>query len=214
MPQVTEFPTLGADARQTLVSLARIARDTPATGESFKELRSRMRAARLWDRERPAVPLRFLGAGGAVVTPSPFMVAVTAALARSDDDALDVIADRLLELNPLLFKTIWELLQQRAHGKDEVYKMINSFAYRGKVPSRPDLESYFHALVATGVARTVGIALMHGPRAERFSATISHLDVDELLENDVPLAEPVIPSAEDEAAVPTEAAGDATAATL
>lgn len=216
MPQVTEFPTLTADARSTLIALARVARDTPATGESFKELRSRMRASKVWDRDRPAVPLRILGAGGATVAPSPFMHAVAAALARSDDDALDAIADRLVELNPLLFKTIWELLEQRAHGKDEIYKIINSFVYRGKVPSRPDLESYFHALVATGVARIVGIALMHGPKAARFAAVVAALDPDELVENDVPVPEPVIPNLEDETAavVAEAAAGDATAATL
>ncbi len=216
MPQVIEFPALSTDARAQLVALARVARDTPATGEPFKDLRSRMRVARLWDRERPVVPLRLLGAGGATVAPSAFMRAVTEALNKSDDDALDVIADRLLELNPLLFKTIYELLQQRAHGKDEIYKIINSFAYRGKVPSRPDLESYFYALLATGVARTIGIALTLGPRAERMAAAVAALDIDELLENDTPLADPVIPSADDaEAGVPEAAtAGDATAATL
>jgi hypothetical protein len=215
MPQVIEFPALGPDPRASLVALARVARDTPPTGEPFRNLRTRLRAARLWDRERPAVPLRVLGTGGATVARSPFMDKVAEAVAKSDDDALDAIADRLLEINPLLFKTVWELLQQRAHGKDELSKILNSFVYRGKVPSRPDLESYFHALLATGVARTVGIALAAGPRAERFTQAIAALDVDELVDSDTPFVEPVIPTSDDEAApVAAEAAGDATAATL
>jgi hypothetical protein len=137
-----------------------------------------------------------LGASGATVTPSPFMQKLAAS--PSDDDALDVIADRLLELNPLLFKTVMELIEQRPHGKDEISKYLGSFAYRGKPPSRPDLESFFLTLLASGVARTVGIALVPGPRAERLKPVLAKLDVDELLENPAPLPEPVIPGGEEE----------------
>ncbi len=214
MPQVIEFPPLGAEPRATLFAVARVCRDTPAGGEPFAAFRSRLRAAKLWDRERPAAILRVLGASGATVTRSPFMVAVAAT--KNDDEALDVIADRWLELNPLLFKTIFELIEQRAHGKDELSKFLGSFAYRGKVPSRPDLEAYFLTLVATGVARTVGIALVHGPRADRLKVKIAGLDTDELLENPTPLAEPVIPAAaeDDGAEAPAAIADAGTAATL
>lgn len=212
MPQVIEFPTLGNEVRQQLLAFVKIARETPPAGEPFSAFRSRLRAAKIWDRERPAVPLRVLGASGPIVVPSPFMLAL--ATAASDDDALDVIADRLLELNPLLFKTVVELIEQRPHGKDEVSKYLGSFAYRGKPPSRPDLESFFLALVATGVARVLGIALVPGPRAERLKATLAGLDVDELLENPTPLPEPVIPGADEEAEAPAPIADPGTAATL
>jgi hypothetical protein len=59
--------------------LIRVAKETPAKGEPFKELRTRLRAAKLWDRERPANILRFLGVGGATITPSMFMQALAAA---------------------------------------------------------------------------------------------------------------------------------------
>ncbi len=206
MPQVIEFPALGVEARATLLLLAKVARETPPAGEPFGAFRSRLRAVKLWDRERPAVPLRVLGVGGATVVPSAFMQ--TLAAAKTDDDALDVIADRLLELNPFLFKSVFDLVEQRAHGKDEISKYLQSFAYRGKPPSRPDLESFFLALIAAGVYRVLGIALVHGPRADRLKATIAGLDVDELLENPTPFAEPVIPIAGD------EEAGDAPAAVI
>ena len=198
MPQVTEFLPMGADARATLVSFAKVARDIPASGEPFRDLRSRLRGAKLWDKERPAAVLRVLGVGGATITPSPF-IAKLRGLA-TDDDLVDAVIDRYVELNPLLFKTIYELLGQRAHGKDEVSKYLGSFAYRGKLPSRPDLEHYFGALVAAGVARVLGIALVLGPRADRYAAQVASLDVDELLEDDQPLAEPVIPGDDDAAA--------------
>ena len=44
------------------------------------------------------------------------------AAAAGDEQIQDVLADRLFEINPLLFKTVWELLAQRAHSKDELSK--------------------------------------------------------------------------------------------
>src|SRR4051812_9083018 len=200
MPQVIEFPPIVNDGATVLSSLARVAREMPENGMIFRELRARLRAAKLWDKERPAVVLRILGVGGAHVTPSPFVKKLAAA--RSEDEILTAIAERYLEANPLLFKTVYDMLEQRAHGKDEIYKILGSFAYRGKVPSRPDAESFFAALVATGVARPVGIALGMGARGEHFAKIIAGLDVDELLEEDKPWPEPVIPSAEDDPAAP------------
>ncbi len=206
---------MGWDARATLLALARICREMPDGSVPFRELRSRLRVAKLWDRERPATVLRVLGVSGATITPTPFMKAVAAA--KTDDDALAVIADRFLELNPLLFKTVWEMLEQRAHNKDELSKQLSSFAYRGKVPSRPDLESFFLMLVATGVARVVGIALVHGPTAARHAAAVAALDLDELLEGDQPYPEPVIPAGDEDGpataapAAAAEAEADATA---
>lgn len=196
MPQVIEFLPTGSDARGALLAVARIARDVPAGGEPYREFRTRLRSAKLWDKDRPALALRVFGVGGNTITPSPFMQKVAAT--NNDQDALDLIADRYYDLNPLLFKTVFELLGQRAHGKDELSKHLGSFAYRGKVPSRPDLEAYFAMLVATGVARILGIALVHGPRADRFAERVAGIDTDELLDEDKPLPEPEIPSAGDD----------------
>ena len=81
MPQVVEFPPIGHDHRGALAALVRVAKEIPAKGESFRELRTRLRAAKLWDRERPATILRFLGVGGATVTPSLFIQSLAAATA-------------------------------------------------------------------------------------------------------------------------------------
>jgi hypothetical protein len=45
MPQVVEFPAIGQDQRGALAALVRICKDTPAKGEPFRELRSRLRNA-------------------------------------------------------------------------------------------------------------------------------------------------------------------------
>jgi hypothetical protein len=203
MPQVVELPPIGQDARGAMVALVRVCKETPAKGESFRELRGRLRAAKLWDRERPVVLLRFLGTGGATAMPSLFMQSLAAA--NGDDETSVAVLDRLWHLNPLLGKTVLELVAQRAYHKDEIYKHLASAAYRGLVPSRPALETWLQIAIGTGLLRTVGIAVTSGSRAERYATLGAGLDVDEFLAEDRPEPEPVIPQLAEDEAVPPEA---------
>jgi hypothetical protein len=204
MPQVVELPPIGQDARGALVALVRVCKEAPAKGEPFRELRSRLRAAKLWDRERPAVVLRFLGTGGATAMPSLFMQALAAA--SGEDETAIAVLDRVWHLNPLLAKTVLDLVAQRAYHKDEIYKHLASAAYRGIVPSRPALETWLQITIGAGLLRTIGIAVAPGPRAERYIALAAGLDVDEFLDEDRPEPEPVIPQIAEEEAAPVEAA--------
>jgi hypothetical protein len=204
MPQVVELPSIGQDSRGALVALVRVCKETPAKGEPFREFRGRLRAAKLWDRDRPLVMLRFLGTGGATVMPSLFMQ--TLAAANGDDEVATAILDRMWHLNPLLGKTVLELVNQRAYHRDEIYKHLASAAYRGVVPSRPGLETWLHIAVGTGLLRTLGIAVAVGPRIERYNQLAAAIDVDEFLEEDRAEPEPVIPVIVDEEAAPVEAA--------
>ncbi len=210
MPQVVEFPPIGGqEARNALLALVRICKETPEKGEPYREFRTRLRGAKLWDRERPLILLRFLGAGGAVVAPSEFMKTLGAA--KDEDEIAIAVNDRVWELNPLLGKTVIELVTQRAYHKDEIYKHLSSVAYRGKVPSRPALEVWLQIMIGMGLLRSVGVAVAAGPRIERYQQLGSQFDVDEFLAEDKPLPEPVMPSvADDDAAAPVEVAGSDT----
>jgi hypothetical protein len=198
MPQVVDLPPIGQNERGGFASLVRVCKDTPAKGESFRDFRSRLRAAKLWDRDRPIVVLRFLGVGGTTVTPSPFMQAVAAA--TTDDDTAHAIMDRVWNLNALLSKTIVELVAQRAYGKDEIYKYLNGPAYQGIVPSRPGLETWLQIGIATGVLKQLGIAIVMGPRFERYQQLAGTIEAEEFLQEDKPEPDPVIPSLDDDGA--------------
>lgn len=214
MPQVVEFPPIGQDARGALTALVRVCKETPAKGEPFRELRSRLRAAKLWDKNRPATILRFLGTGGATAMPSLFMQALGAA--NGEDETAIALLDRMWQLNPLLGKTVLELVSQRAYHKDEIYKHLASAAYRGVVPSRPALETWIQIALGSGLLRTLGIAVISGPRVERYSQLAAQVDVDEFLAEDRPEPEPVIPVMVEEEAAPVAAeaaaGGDASGA--
>ena len=56
------------------------------------------------------------------------------------------------QLNPLLGKTVLDLVAQRAYHKDEIYKQLGSAAYRGIVPSRPALETWLQIALGSGPA--------------------------------------------------------------
>jgi hypothetical protein len=196
MPQLIEFPPSGADSRASVTALIRVCKEVPAAGEPFREFRSRLRTARLWDMDRPLATLRFLAVGGATIVPSEFMRAVAAA--GNDDAACDAIVDRLWTVNPLLAKTIIELLNERPYGKDEIYKYLGSTAFKGVIPSRPSLETWLQLALALGVMKAIGIAVAKGPRADAFVARAVQLDVDEFLAEDRPEPEPVIPTIGDD----------------
>ncbi len=203
MPQVVDIPSLTPVAT---IALVRVCKETSAK-EPFRELRSRLRGAKLWDRDRPQVILRFLGASGPVITPSLFMQTLAAA---PDENAVgEAILDRQWQLNPLLGKTIVDLVGQRAYHKDEIAKHLLTGAYRGTVPSRPALEIWLQNAITHGLLKTVGIAVIGGPRIERYLALAATLDVEEFLAEDKPEPEPVIPAAvETEDGAPVEAAAE------
>jgi hypothetical protein len=213
MPQVVELPPIGQDQRGALVALVRVCKETPAKGEPFRDFRARLRAAKLWDRDRPLVMLRFLGAGGATVMPSLFMQALAAA--NGDDEIAVAVLDRVWQLNPLLGKTVLDLVSQRTYHKDEIYKHLASAAYPGVVPSRPALEIWLQIAIGTGLLRTLGIAVTLGPRADRYVQLATSVDVEDLLADERPEPEPIIPvlGGEDEAAPAEVAAPEVSAPT-
>jgi len=206
MPQVIEFPPVGtgADVPPALRELVRVCKET-RDGDAFRELRTRLREAKLWDAARPRSTLRFLGVGGKTITRSPFMVALAEA---PDEAAYELLADRLFELNPVLAKAVLELVSQRAYGKDEVYKHLGSVAYRGLVPSRPDLELWLQLALTVGVFRLLGIALAPGSRFDRLARKAALVDTDEFIAEYQPDPEPEIPTfgGDDEAGAPVAAA--------
>jgi len=200
MPQVIELPPF--DWRTMLPVVVKVCKELPAKGEPYREFRGRLRAAKLWDRERPAALLRFLAVGGSTITPSLFTQELAGA--ANDDAIATTVLDRLWHLNALLGKTVVDLVTARAYHKDEVYKHLASAQYHGLVPSRPGLEVWIQIALACGLLRTVGVAIAAGPRIDRYQQLAAALDVEEFLAEDKPEPEPVIPTVADEEAAPAE----------
>lgn len=209
MPQLIEFPPFGTDSREGVIALIHVCKEVPPGGEPFRAFRSRLRSAKLWDKDRPLAALKFFGVGGATVVPSAFMAAVAAA--PGDEPAFDVITERLWAVNPVLAKTITDLVLERPFGKDESYKYLGSTAFKGIVPSRPQLETWFQLAIAIGVLKPIGIAVAKGQRFDTFARHAGELEIEEYLAEDRPEPDPVIPSIADD---DTTAAGAGSAAVV
>jgi hypothetical protein len=182
MLELTEFPYLPAgNPQKAVLAFIQACRDLPADGEQFRYFRTRMKQYRLWDQDRMQGTYDFLGINkSGTITPSALVRAIRAQ--KLDDKARELLAKRLWEVNPLLFKVILELLKERVHSRDEVIKHIDSFAYRGKKPSRPQLEAWLHMALGLDILKMVGIALDLGPRADDFKQLASDLEVEDFLD--------------------------------
>jgi len=185
VPQFTHFPFLPQGAPSQLVDeLIAACRAMPADGEPFREFRGRLKSAGLWKAEQADNTLRFLRVPKSKqVKPSP----VIEALAAGDDAAARAaLTDRLWQVNPLLMKTVVELVSERPHTRDDLTNYINSFAYRGEAVTRVELQSWINLAIGLEILKVVGIALALGGRGDDILTRAKALEVDEFLEEDEP----------------------------
>jgi hypothetical protein len=183
MPQLTEFPYLGdQDPAVAVDGLLRICRELPPGGETLRDFRERMRAAKLWDKERAAGTLRFFRmAEGDVITPSEVMRAIGTA-----EDGHAALAERMWEANPVLFKAACEHLAERVSPPEELYKFIDSFAYQGERVPRAHLRSWVQLARGVQVLKVVGVAIGLSERGQEYLERARSFDVGEFLAEDRP----------------------------
>ncbi|ACY17222.1 hypothetical protein [Haliangium ochraceum] len=181
MLELVEFPHLpSGDPAQAVSALIRLCREMPAQGEQFRFFRKRAKDLRLWDDQLILGTLAFLDmekTGN--IRPSQFARQV--GKLRPEEKARDVFTERLWEVNPLLFRSVVTQLKEQVHSRDELIKHIHSFAYRGKQPTRPQLENWLHLALGLRVLKMVGIALDLDDRGKALVARASDFDVEEFL---------------------------------
>ena len=168
MPQFTRFPPLPAvEAKAAVGQVVRFLRDWPIDGEPFRTQRTRLKRTDLWSRERYPDLLRFLYVAQVdPVVPSELVRAVIEA--EDDDAALDALADRLWNINPLLAKVVLERLKDRVNSLLELTKYIDSFAYPGNRLEGPQLRTWFTWARGVGWLRPVGVGFALGERGTAF----------------------------------------------
>ncbi len=190
MPQLVEFPYFSAQDSWTGVgNFIALCRELPDDGMPFKQFKVLLKKHKLWNRDRVVATLRFFRLPGAgVVVPSEVVRSVTTA--EDDEAARLVLAERLWECNPLLCKAVIECLQQRVYSRDELYKFVDSFAYRGTPLVRLEMQSWLDLALGLGITKTLGIAMALGPVGEQFVPRAQDVEVEDFLEDDEPEPEP------------------------
>jgi hypothetical protein len=181
MLELVAFPFLPSGEPVKAVSaLIKLCREMPAQGEQFRFFRRRLKDLRLWDDQLVDGTLLFLGIpkSGNI---RPSQLSRNVGGLKSEDKARDLLAERLWEANPLLLKSVIEYLKERVYSRDELIKYLHSFAYRGKQPTRPQLEAWLHLALGLKLLKMVGVALDLDDRGKAFLERAAELDVEEFL---------------------------------
>lgn len=211
MPQLVEFPYLG-EALKPVDALIKICRGMSEEGESRRAFKTRLREAKLWDRDRVASTFRFFRiADGPTIRHSE----ITKAIADTEDriQAEHVVAERMWNANPLLLKGVFDQLSENMLSKDDLYIFLGSFAYRGEHIARPHYDSWMTMALEIKLLRNVGIGLAVGERGGQYVERVNAMDIDDFLEDDEPEPElAVAMTDEDDDAAPSAIAGADTAA--
>ncbi|MCK6570966.1 hypothetical protein L6V77_07610 [Myxococcota bacterium] len=195
MPQFTEFPLLPkGEFKAAVDALIQLCRKFPREGEGLRELRARLKANGMYSRERAPALHRFLRLPQTdVVPPSPLVLAIAAA--PDDAGARKVLADRLWQVNPVLFKCVIEQVKERVHSPNEILKYVDSFAYPGARLTGPQVTSWIQFAQGLEIFKPVGIRLGLDKLGEKFLAQADALDLDEFFDEDRDEPEPAGPTA-------------------
>jgi hypothetical protein len=192
MPQFQEFPALPpGEYRASVDALIRLCRQTPVEGESNRDHRARLKQLGLWNRERSRALYRFLqwGAGQRVV---PSALVREIATADGDDAARKRIAERLWEVNPVLFHAVLLQMKTRVQSENELLKYLDSFAYPGARLTGPQVRAWVHLAQGLELFKLVGIRLALSALGEKWLTRAEAFDLEEYLEDDKDEPEPVI----------------------
>jgi hypothetical protein len=202
MPQFLEFPALPpGEYRASVDALIRLCRQTPAEGESNRDHRARLKQLGLWNRERSRALYRFLQWGvGQRVVPSALMREI--ATADGDDAARKRIAERLWEVNPVLFHAVLLQMKTRVQSENELLKYLDSFAYPGARLTGPQVRTWVHLAQGLELFKLVGIRLALSAQGEKWLSRVEAFDLDEYLEEDKDEPEPVIEDGPADVATP------------
>lgn len=184
MPQFIEFPLLPKGEYKAAVdTLIGVCRKVPKEGEPLKDFRARLKAAGMFSRERAPALHRFLRLPQAdPIVPSPLMRAV--AEAPGDDAARLVLASRLWDVNPVLFKCAIDRIKERIHSPNELLKYLDSFAYQGARLTGPQVTAWIQFAQGLEVFKPVGIRLGLDTLGEKFVPRADALDLDEFFDED------------------------------
>lgn len=193
MPQFTEFPLLPkGEFKAAVEALIQLCRKFPREGEPLKDLRARLKANGMYTRERAPALHRFLRLPQTeVVPPSPLVLSLAAA--PDDAAARKLLAERLWQVNPVLFKCVIEQVKERVHSPNEILKYVDSFAYPGARLTGPQVTAWIQLAQGLEIFKPVGIRLGLDKLGEKFLAQAEAFDLDEFFDEDRDEPEPAGP---------------------
>ena len=177
MSQLRKFPYLLSFEPQ--VGVAALIEACKAIAEATltaPDLRVLLMEHKLWNEDRINHLLAFLGMGiEGNLEASPFVESLRE---PPLGEARELVAQRLWDVNPVLFKSIVEYLAERVAPERDLISFLESPGYRGRTVLGADVRDWLHLARGVGVVRTVGIAYGIDERGESYLDKARALDVE------------------------------------
>ena len=186
MGQQVEFPkipnTKPGEYQSVIVGLlAHIDRDKP----DFKELKRYMRSRSIFDKDTvddlfDLVGIRADKNRGVMLTkPGKELLGIDDPVAWKQ-----ALFMRIAGRNEILVKYVFDGLAERLYSVNEMYRVITSYVYPGKVITLPSFKNWMAWVEATGLIKFIGIRWGPAPLAKSIEEYLLGIDVEDILEEE------------------------------
>jgi hypothetical protein len=156
-------------------------------GTQFKPFRDFLRRQGLWDKQKSVTMLSLVDLSWDRQQVYGGSLAIELGATSVDEDAQNLLFERLRADNVLLLKYVLEALDVesggRLHSVHELYRMVTSYVYPGDYVTLPNFQAWVEWLAATGVIKMVGIRWGLSQRGLDVIQEFMSLDIEEILED-------------------------------
>jgi len=186
MAQLVDFPcipnTKPGDYQGVVNGLlAHIAREEP----DYRELKRYMRSRSIFDKDSADQLFKFLGIS-AGKGKSTTLNSIGRTLLDADEDLewKKTLFLNIAKQNEILIKYVFDGLTERLYSVNEMYRVITSYVYPGKVITLNNFKNWMAWIEATAMIKYIGIRWGPAPLTKEVNEYLLGIDVEDLLEDE------------------------------
>ena len=186
MAQLVDFPcipnTKPGDYQGVVNGLlGHIAREEP----DYRELKRYMRSRSIFDKDSADQLFKFLGISAGKGKSTSLTASGRTLLDTEDDlDWKKTLFLSIAKQNEILIKYVFDGLAERLYSVNEMYRVITSYVYPGKVITLNNFKNWMAWIEATGMIKYIGIRWGPAPLTKEVNEYLLGIDVEDLLEDE------------------------------
>lgn len=186
MAQQVEFPAIPNTKPAQYEGVVRgllgfVVREKP----DFKGLKKYMRSRSIYEREGLQELIEFVGIKAPPSGPAS-LTREGQVLYDLDDSAewRKTLFLQIAERNEILVKSVFDALAERLYSVNEMYRVITSYVYPGKVITLPHFKNWMSWVEATGMIKYIGIRWGPSADVKNVETYLAGIDIEDILEEE------------------------------
>lgn len=186
MAQQVEFPAIPNTKPAQYEGVVRgllgfVVREKP----DFKGLKKYMRSRSIFEREGLQELIEFVGIKAPPSGPAS-LTKEGQVLYDLDDSAewRKTLFLQIAERNEILVKSVFDALAERLYSVNEMYRVITSYVYPGKVITLPHFKNWMSWVEATGMIKYIGIRWGPSADVKNVEGYLAGIDIEDILEEE------------------------------